>query len=323
MPDNPKPQPGHHSQKWYKKRGLPVPNARNQQMGNPRPAPNKISKPTAKARMDTTLLVSIIFGVLALLGIVLQWNGVVTVPWKYSAVIYVVLSGLAVYSFWIWETAAKWRTVKRIIWVGIAALFFLGISSVGVVTQYRRENVTVITHTFENPDLVASDTENLPDVDLTKRPLIVGTLGDSLSCRPANGPVDNIYMMVSFDNRGIPTSLSGWKLDLEVPGYHHEFNYQEIKDSDDCLGTRGEVWKFKAKDAIYEKAEKLFPTGEIVRGWVKFTIPGGLYPLVPEQAKMNLFFMDYQFHKYSMTFHPTPGPQEFHFYPGIEDPRKR
>ena len=92
--------------------------------------------------VNTELLVTIILGVLALIGVLLQLNGVVTLRWIFSAPIYALLTASAVYAFWKWEGICQWSGKKRIVSVVLLGIIFAAVSSVGVVTQYQREHAT-------------------------------------------------------------------------------------------------------------------------------------------------------------------------------------
>lgn len=90
--------------------------------------------------IDTGLFLTIIglagTGIIALL----QWNGVVTVRWAWSAVGYALLVVLSLWAFWNWEVIHRSRQAARIASSVLFGSLLVAIPSIGVVSQYRREH---------------------------------------------------------------------------------------------------------------------------------------------------------------------------------------
>jgi hypothetical protein len=95
---------------------------------------------TRGAGIDTSLFIGVILGLVAIIGLLLQWNGIISVRWAWSLPMYVVLCISAVYAFWRWEAARNWKIATRYSGVFVITIAFVAASSVGVVTQYKREN---------------------------------------------------------------------------------------------------------------------------------------------------------------------------------------
>jgi hypothetical protein len=145
----------------------------------------------SSTKIDTGLLIGIFGVILAVLIPLLQWNGVVTVRWWLSAFIYLSLIAVSGWAFGRWEVARRWSATRRGTCASLLVLILTAISVFGVVTQFRREHPVTATVTkedkaaspepFVSPPVVASDAETLPNVDVTKRPLIWGHIGVSLT----------------------------------------------------------------------------------------------------------------------------------------------
>jgi hypothetical protein len=93
-----------------------------------------------RGRLDTGLFITIL-GVLAVpLTFVLQANGVVTVSWILSLLIYPAIVVGFVWAFLKWEGASRWNPVARYCSLIITGLLLLAISSYGVIEEYRKEH---------------------------------------------------------------------------------------------------------------------------------------------------------------------------------------
>jgi hypothetical protein len=80
---------------------------------------------------------SILLGVLFWM---LQSNGVVTVRWEWSSIIYLILIAVFEWSFFNWESARGWDSKKKHS-INIVAITILGLLSLaGVRTEYAREH---------------------------------------------------------------------------------------------------------------------------------------------------------------------------------------
>src|ERR1700690_1910149 len=145
--------PGSHSKGWYKKRGLPVPQrkgdyadtVKSEAVAVQQQAASPVSPTLSHRKLSTGEFFGIVVGVLALIGLVLQMNGVIVVPWAWSIPIYLGLSCLVVYSFWIWEGVLSWKPLKRVILAVLIGLLLLVVSATGIISQYRREHVLAPT----------------------------------------------------------------------------------------------------------------------------------------------------------------------------------
>src|ERR1700683_311766 len=103
----------------------------------------KKKAPTAvtPTKFDTPLVVAILSNIPTPLVALLQWNGVLSVNWKLSSLGYAVLVFLGLWAFWKWESVSHWNRTWRL-GIASAMVLFLGTASViGVVNQYRRENL--------------------------------------------------------------------------------------------------------------------------------------------------------------------------------------
>jgi len=105
-------------------------------------------------KFDTALFVAILGSLPTPLVALLQWNGVVSVNWKLSVLGYGLLISLALWAFWKWEGASRWRPTRRYVGAATILLLLAGASVAGVVNQYRREHS--ISPAIDKPALEAS-----------------------------------------------------------------------------------------------------------------------------------------------------------------------
>jgi hypothetical protein len=169
-----------------------------------------------------------------------------------------------------------------------------------------------------DPQVINSDAEKLPNVDLAKRPLIAGHIGDVVACRPGNAGRTIIYMMISLTDRGLPTSLGGWNLRYNSRRLKQQFEFIRIADREGCTWN-GHTYAFHGEDSIFERAEKRLETGALVRGWAKFEVPGFLYDEIgTRDAELSVHIADFHNHEYIFTWigsgviSTTP-----EYYPGV------
>jgi len=171
---------------------------------------------------------------------------------------------------------------------------------------------------FVDPQIMNSDAEQLPNIDITKRPLIVGQIGDVVSCRPGNAGRTIIYMMVSLTDRGLPSSIGGWKLRYKSLRLKQQFEFVQIANVEGCR-WQGRTYVFHGEDSIYERSAKRLETGSLVRGWAKFEVPGFLYDEIgTRDAELAIHVWDFQNHEYVLSWVGS-GITSTHpeYYPGI------
>jgi hypothetical protein len=174
---------------------------------------------------------------------------------------------------------------------------------------------------FVDPPLIASDAEQLPHIDLTKRALIKGGAGDAYFCRPGGGGITEIHIMLGLIDLGIPTSLGGWKLHYESPRLNQWFRYIEIDDHDVC-NDRTLAFKFNRANSIYEQTDSRMEPNTKYRGWARFQVPGFLYKeLGTKEAQLTIEFSDNQGKKYTIIYigDGETNSKPF-YYPGVPSP---
>lgn len=84
---------------------------------------------------DTSLFFTIIGLAATVVFALLQGNGVVTMRWTLSAIGYVVMTGLCLWSFSQWDIAASWNRLWRTLTAILIVTVLLGTGSIGVITE--------------------------------------------------------------------------------------------------------------------------------------------------------------------------------------------
>lgn len=90
--------------------------------------------------LDTGAFVGVIALPVAALFFLLQANGVVTVGWWISGLIYLVLTAALICAFYSWEVPTRWSPSKRHFACSVGSLIVLALSGFGVRSEYIREH---------------------------------------------------------------------------------------------------------------------------------------------------------------------------------------
>jgi hypothetical protein len=98
---------------------------------------------TPKQKYDTPLFATVTGVLLVPLVFVLQANGVVTIGWLPSLVIYVIVVALFGWAFSRWEVASRWKPLKRYTSMAGVCMFLSAISAYGVVNEFRKEHLPI------------------------------------------------------------------------------------------------------------------------------------------------------------------------------------
>jgi len=109
--------------------------------------------PVRHKKHDTALAITIFCALAVPIVYVLQANGVVTIGWKWSALIYSIVTVLAVVEFYKWEVPTHWNPVSRHLACLLVFTLLLYLSGVEIHSEYRHEHPIKVSAPAPAPEV--------------------------------------------------------------------------------------------------------------------------------------------------------------------------
>lgn len=136
--------------------------------------------------------------------------------------------------------------------------------------------------------------------------------------------ITETFLLVSLTNSGTPSFAEGWRLSFRTTDQNLEnLPYTQIPKELTLLNLS----KNGAVDAVFhqehslpEKAIRQVGRDEIVRGWIRFRLPGNVKDsVITGRGELELRFHDARRVSYTTRFR-SGGPSPTPYFPGVEQP---